>query len=171
MLKRENQWMESVHFWKDNCKVVINFRDLAPCARNQESLWLDIILMDDEQEVKRIGGIAPFECKSAAILEEELILLEKLTEIVSYLNKFMNFDFSELATYVASYVNLMNLTEGRAGQLAFPENISDGWEAVWYENGNYDFSTRWEIEEVEEEIIEEVEEIIEEVEDEDDDLI
>lgn len=175
MLKRENTWLESIHYWKNNTTIttiVLNFRDLAPCAGNrEESLWFDLILLDDDQELKRIGGVAPFDCKSAAILEEELILLEKLTEIVSHLEKFKDFDFSELATYVASYVNLMNLTDGKVGQLAFPDNMSDGWEAVWYENGHYDFSTRWEIEEVEDELIEEVEEIIEEVEDEDDDLI
>ena len=157
MLKRENVWVESIHYSKNDSKVVINFRDLAPWASNRGSIWFDLILLEKDKEQKRIGGIAPFDCVNAALLQEELILLEKLTSIHPLLKSFENFDFAELAIYVASYINIFNLTEGRAGQLAFPEILSDGWEAVWYENHLYDFESRWDVVPVEVEEIEEVE--------------
>ena len=160
-MKRETIWINSIHFWRGDSKVVINYRDLAPWASKKSSIWFDLILLTNDEELKRIGGIAPFDCKSAMILEEELSLLNKQTKIKDFLKSFKNFDFQELATYITSYINIFNLTEGRAGQLAFPENRPDGWEAVWYENSAYSFKNRWDVEPVE----------VEDNEEEDDDLI
>ena len=78
MLKRSVSWIGSVHFIKEDTKLVLNFGDNLTGGDKMLSLWLDIILMDHRDvEIFRTGGLIDSESsKSYKFIEDSLEFLD-----------------------------------------------------------------------------------------------
>ena len=84
MLKRSVSWIGSVHFFKEDTKLVLNFSNNTTGGDKMTLLWLDITLMDLNRDVEifRTGGlIDPESSKSYKLVEDSLEFLDSHYEI------------------------------------------------------------------------------------------